>query len=245
MSKIIGIIGGMGPLATAKMYERIILNTKASADQDHPHTIIDSNTNIPDRTNYIFHKGDDPRVELIKSAKRLQTAGADLLIMPCNTAHYFYNDINKEVEIPFINMIEKTVSTIKRKYKSKSVGILATNGTISSGVYSDELEKHNLTPIMPSEKGQKAVMELIYNIKKGIYNSDIKTYIDCIEEMRLKGATTFIIGCTELSVAEDMYDLPSDLNYIDAMEILAREAIIKAGCDILDGNEHMSSKMKL
>lgn len=233
MSKTIGIIGGMGPLATAKMYERIILNTKASTDQDHPHTIIDSNTNIPDRTKYILHGGSDPRVEIIKSAKRLETAGADFLIMPCNTSHYFYEDINKEVKIPLINMVKETVKTIKEDLKSKKVGILSTKGVMFSGVYNNELEKNNLTPVLPSKEGQEVVMELIYNIKKGIYNSEIDKFRDCIEEMRLNGADIFILGCTELSVVEEIYNLPSNVKYIDAMDVLAREAIINAGCEVI------------
>ena len=86
--KTIGIIGGMGPLATVDLYRRIVLRTKAERDQDHIHVIIDSNTDIPDRTKAIIADGEDPTVELVKSAKRLEHAGADFLIMPCNTAHY-------------------------------------------------------------------------------------------------------------------------------------------------------------
>ena len=84
--KTIGIIGGMGPLATADLFEKIVGHTKAACDQEHLHVVIDSNTNIPDRTAALLHGGADPLPELTGSARRLEAMGADVLIMPCNTA---------------------------------------------------------------------------------------------------------------------------------------------------------------
>ena len=89
--KVIGILGGMGPLATADLFQKITLHTAASCDQDHPRVCIDSNTNISDRTAALLHGGADPVPEMVKSAQRLESIGADLLIMPCNTAHNFYD----------------------------------------------------------------------------------------------------------------------------------------------------------
>jgi aspartate racemase len=102
--KTIGMIGGMGPLATVHLFERIVLRTKAEKDQDHIRIIIDNNTNIQDRTKAILGYGESPVKELVGSAKMLEKSGADFLIMPCNTAHYFIDHIKKNIKIPFINM---------------------------------------------------------------------------------------------------------------------------------------------
>ena len=117
--KTIGIIGGMGPLATVDLFGKIVNLTDAKCDNDHIHILIDNNTYIPDRTSYILGDGKNPLDELVKSAKRLKDMGADFLVMPCNTAHYFYNDIINNVSIPFINMIEETASYINNKKAQK------------------------------------------------------------------------------------------------------------------------------
>ncbi|WP_409227960.1 cysteate racemase [Gudongella sp. SC589] len=232
MKKTIGIIGGMGPLATAKLFEKIVLYTKADLDQDHPHTIIDSNTKIPDRTSYILQGGESPMEELTKSVKRLKEAGADFLVMPCNTAHYFYDELKSAADIPFINMISETVSTIKKDFPGMKVGLLSTSGTISSGVYSSELEKQGIEYAIPTGAQQDAVMDLIYNIKKGMYDNDLKGFNKAIGELKDQGSKVIILGCTELSVAYDMYGLPEEVSYVDALRVLAREAVIQSGCDI-------------
>ena len=232
MKKKIGVIGGMGPLATVNLFEKIVVLTKAETDQDHPHTIIDSNTEIPDRTNFILAGGENPVNEIRKSAKRLVDAGADFIIMPCNTAHFFYKDIIKDIEVPFINMIEETVAHIKKHYDEELVGILATDGTIGSGVYHRELDKWGMKPIVPEEKHQREIMNLIYRIKAGDHKKGIDGMIAAIENMQTKGANTFIIGCTELSVASDMFVLPENYNYVDGLVVLAKAAIRKSGCDL-------------
>lgn len=232
MKKTIGIIGGMGPLATVKLFEKIVLYTRAEADQDHPHTIVDSNTNIPDRTSFILQGGSNPIEELVKSAQRLKEAGADLLTMPCNTAHYFYDDITSSVDLPFINMIRETVRSIKNDFPESKVGLLSTSGTIASGVYSKELQREGIEYITPSGQHQEAVMELIYNIKSGKYERDLTGFYGAIDEMESSGATVVILGCTELSVANDMYPLPESVAYVDPLRILAKEAILQSGCDI-------------
>ena len=201
-------------------------------DQDHPHTIIDSNTNIPDRTRFILQGGESPIEELKRSAVRLQEAGADLLVMPCNTAHYFYDEISEAVNLPFINMIRETVKTIREDFPETKVGLLSTTGTISSGVYTDELKKQGIEYAIPSGIHQNPIMELIYNIKMGKYENDLTAFINTIGELKVQGAKVIILGCTELSVAHDMYELPEYVSYVDALQVLAKEAVIQSGCDI-------------
>ena len=170
MSKTLGIIGGMGPLATVKLFELIVLLTKANSDQEHIHILIDNNTLIPDRTNYILNKvGEDPRIQLIESAQNLEKIGADYLVMPCNTAHNFYEDIIEKTDIPFINMIEETAKYVKYNHiGTTKIGLLATQGTIEAKVYDKVFSKYGIEVMKPSKEFQKYVTELIYNIKEDI-----------------------------------------------------------------------------
>ena len=229
MGKVLGILGGMGPLATVKLFEDIVLLTKANSDQEHIHIIIDNNTSIADRTNYILNNNlQDPRPELIKSALRLEKAGADFIIMPCNTAHNFYDEIVKNINIPFLNMIEEAAKHIIENFKGiTKVGLLATEGTIKAKVYDDTFNKYGVEIIKPSIENQKYITELIYKIKEGISQDNLDGVYMAINELKEKGAEVFIAGCTEVSVAIGLYDLKG--NIIDPMRILAVNAIKHAG----------------
>lgn len=226
--KTIGIIGGMGPLATVDLYKRIVMRTKASKDQEHIHVIIDSNTNIPDRTKAIIANGEDPTVELIKSARILEQAGADLLIMPCNTAHFFLDTIKESVNIPFINMPEETVKYTLNTYGQQTVvGIMATDGTIKSKIYENYYSKLGIKTVVP-EKTQEKIMKFIYEvIKSGKYEEGTKIFFECVEELKSLGAHTFLLGCTELSSAQYLFNLTGP--YINPMEVLTEIAILNAG----------------
>ena len=225
--KVIGIIGGMGPLATADLFKKIILNTKAACDQEHIRVLIDNNTDIPDRTKAILHGGENPIPQLVKSADLLQSMGADLLIIPCNTAHYFYEDLQKSVNIPVLNMIELTCKTLKSK-AIKKVGLLATEGTVNSGIYQNVLEKHNIDFILPDLSGQKEITDLIYKgVKAGNKDYDICGVKAVLDGMIKSGAEVLILGCTELPVAVDMYNL--DYPVCDPTLELAKGAILAAG----------------
>jgi aspartate racemase len=228
--KTIGIIGGMGPLATVDLYKRIVLRTKAARDQDHIHVIIDSNTNIPDRTKAIIDNGQDPTIELIKSAKMLESAGADFLIMPCNTAHYFIDRIQENVSIPFINMIEETVKYTHARHGNEIVGIMATDGTIKSKIYEDYYNKLGIKTVVP-EKTQAKIMKFIYDvIKSGRYDLGTDLFFDCVSELKEKGAGAFLLGCTELSSAQYLYNFEG--NFINPMEVLTEVSIKYAGGEL-------------
>ena len=226
--KTIGIIGGMGPLATVHLFERIVLRTKAERDQEHIRVLIDSNTNIPDRTKAILGNGEDPVKELVSSAKILENSGADFLIMPCNTAHYFIEEIKKHVNIPFIDMPEETAKYTYEKYGNDTVvGIMATDGTIKSKIYENYYSKLGIKTVVPA-KTQEKIMEFIYEvIKKGNYNAGTDLLLECSDELRELGATAFLLGCTELSSAQYLYKFKG--SFINPMEILTEKAILYAG----------------
>lgn len=226
--KTIGIIGGMGPLATVHLFEQIVLKTKAQKDQEHIHVIVDNNTNIPDRTKAILGDGDDPTIEMIISAKRLESCGADFLIMPCNTAHYFIDEILSNVSIPMINMVDETVNYTYEKYgKDAIVGILATDGTIKSGIYENCFAKKGMKTIVPKDT-QKSVMSFIYDvIKSGKYDIGPSLMFEAVKELEDMGATTILLGCTELSSADFIYKFERD--FVNPIRILALKSIVFAG----------------
>lgn len=223
--KKIGIIGGMGPLATVDLFSKIIKYSSASCDNEHIPIIIDNNTKIPDRTKAILHGGEDPVKEMVASAKTLEKSGADFLIMSCNTAHYFYEKVKKEVNIPFLNMIEETAKYIlKKDPTAKKVGLLSTTGTSKGKIYENIFEKFNLEIVLPSEEEREEIMHLIYGvIKKGDFDyNPIKTE-NIIKNLQLKGASNIILGCTELPIAMEMFNIKGV--FYDPTEILALSAI--------------------
>ena len=226
--KTIGIIGGMGPLATADLYKKITVNTAADKDQDQIHIVIDSNTAIPDRTKNIIADGEDPVPEMTKSIQRLVQCGADFLIMPCNTAHFFYDRLTAVSDVPILNMLNATVEHIKETFgPGKSVGLLATDGTIQSGIYDTYLKNAGLNVVKPVQN-QAKVMEFIYDgIKKNNLDIGIDGLMAAAEEMEAMGAEIFILGCTELSAATDYYHF--DERFVDPLLVLSKKSIVESG----------------
>lgn len=231
MKKTIGIIGGMGPLATVDLYRKIILHTKAENDRGHIHVIIDSNTKIPDRTAGILGTGPNPLPELIVSAKRLEAAGSDFLIMPCNTAHFYFDEIRRSIRLPMLHMLDLTAEEIRQKKLCK-VALLATDGTVKTGIYAKLFDRHGISYILPDEKGQETVMDVIYNgVKAGNAAYDTAKLRAVLDGLVKRGAEAFVLGCTELPVAFADYHL--DYPVVDPTLALAMAAVREAGYDAL------------
>lgn len=223
MKKTVGILGGMGPMATCDLMKRIIEFTEATCDQEHIHIIVDNNTNIPDRTAAIVSGGMDPRPEMIKSAKLLENAGADVIIVPCNTAHFFIDDVAKNVNIPFLHMPRETAKTLK-VMGIKKVAVLATDGTIKSGLYEKELENMGITPVCPEKEDQKLIMSLIYDyVKAGKEYPDPEELTALIERLAKEGCEGAILGCTELPIAFENIKMP--IPAVSPTDILAKAAV--------------------
>jgi aspartate racemase len=223
MKKSIGIIGGMGSLATCDLFKKIINMTDAKSDQEHIHICIDCNTNIPDRTNAILRGGKNPIPEMVRSGVRLQSMGADVLVMPCNTAHYFYDKITPFFDIPLLNMLKETVLEIKKR-NIRRIGLLATDGTIESRVYHTALEDAEVDLVIPSSLKQRSVMDVIYNgIKASNSNIDLNTFYETVDELFAKGAEILVLGCTELPIAFELFHIERPA--IDPTAVLAAAAI--------------------
>ncbi len=220
--RIIGILGGMGPLATADLFRRIVEKTPAKRDQDHPRVIIYNNPKIPDRTAFILGRGEDPRPELIASAKKLEECGADFIIMPCNTAHFFAGDIQEAVNIPLVSMVEETAERV-REMGIRRVGLLATDGTIKGRVYYRALKKRGIELILPDENDQGLVMRGIYEgVKAGNVELGRELLLKVARKLEEK-AEGIIAGCTEVSIALKPEDLKVPL--IDPMDVIAEKAV--------------------
>lgn len=222
--KFLGILGGMGPEATQILYHRIIDKTPAKNDQEHIPTLILSDTFIPDRTASILsHNTEDIFNKLLSDCLFLEKSGCSCIAISCNTAHYFADDLQEKLSIPILHMPRLTIKRIKENPKNKKIAIIATDGTIKTGVYRKAIETYGLIAFEPEEDIQKEVMHLIYDeIKKGEKgNPDTFAKID--KAIKDAGCDKAILGCTELSVYKEYHELSN--MYIDSTDVLADECV--------------------
>lgn len=227
MKKTLGVIGGVGPLSTAYFMEVVINHTDAKTDQEHIDMIVLNHTEIPDRTAFILDNSKESPVPfMVEDAKKLEAWGASVIATPCNTAHYFYDELQSSVKIPIINMIEETAKALSNE-GAKRVGIMATNGTVQTKLFQNALLKFGIEPIVPSAENQQFVMDIIYdNVKAGV-PLDVEKFKSVTNELRLQGCDRVILGCTELSVLKRDYSLND--YYIDSLEVLSECAIRACG----------------
>ncbi|MEM2419769.1 MAG: amino acid racemase [Candidatus Bathyarchaeia archaeon] len=226
--KVIGILGGMGPEATAELFYRIIKETPAKKDQEHIRIIVDNNPKIPDRTAAILGEGENPLPEMVKTAKNLERAGADFIVMPCITAHYYIKELRKSVRIPVLSMVELTTKALSENFPNvKRVGLLGTTGTVIGKVFDEALSKVGVKVVYPSDKAQKRVMKAIYKcIKAGKLSEGRKIVIEEANRLIKGGADAIICGCTEISLVLKDVDVAKPV--IDPLQILARNAVMFA-----------------
>ncbi|GKV69661.1 aspartate racemase [Sporosarcina sp. NCCP-2716] len=228
--KTLGIIGGVGPLATMYFGDMIVRMTDAAQDQDHINTIILNDTTIPDRTAFILDgTKSDPVPQLIRDAQLLESLGAGVLAIPCNTAHTFYKDIQGSIGIPLIHMVDETVRRAAAQ-GAERVGILATTGTVRAGVYQDACRREGLTPVIPDAAAQEQIMDVIYGQVKAGKPADAGTWQAVSDAMDAEGCDRIILGCTELSIVKKELGLGS--RYIDAMQVLSEAVILECGAHL-------------
>lgn len=226
MSKLVGVIGGMGPMATTKFMELVINNTKAEKDQDNVDMLVCQYSSTPDRTAYILgNSNEDPGEAMIKAAKLLESEKCDFLVMPCNTATFFYDKIAKEISVPLINIAEETVKH-SLKMGAKKIGLMATDGTIKASVY-DQYIPEGITLFKPDEEHQKRIMDVIYKEVKQNLIPNKENFIDIINYFKNNGCDVVVMGCTELSVAVEQLDI-NDPMVVDSLTVLAKLTIVKA-----------------
>ncbi|MGP1569497.1 MAG: aspartate/glutamate racemase family protein [Eubacteriales bacterium] len=225
-NKILGILGGMGPLATQNFYKILIERTYAQKDQDHIDTIIWGHATLPDRTTAInLGKTAELTRLFLNDIEMLEKMGAATIVIPCNTAHIIVPELQKQTALRIINMIEETATKLASQNLHKKVAILATDGTIKTGLYQNALAKHNIQAYEPSENSQKIIMRMIYDgVKAGNpINFDKFKYVE--DELKNEECSSAILACTELSCIPELH-IATEF-YIDAIEILADAAILE------------------
>lgn len=235
MKQAVGVIGGVGPMATVYYMQRVIEMTKAGCDQEHINMLVFNDCDIPDRTAFITEKSpDNPLPVMVEDAKRLEAAGCEFVVIPCNTAHYFYDELEQAVEIPVVNIVEETIRyAIARVQDLSCVGIMATTGTIVTGTYQKYAERAGLSFAVPDEDEQDLLMQIIYDGVKAGKPVPRADFDRVANHLRAKGAQCLILGCTELSVLKR--DLPiNDPDVLDSIDVLASETVRRSGKPFTD-----------
>lgn len=224
---IVGILGGMGPAATADFYAKIIAATPATRDQDHLHVVIWADPTVPDRSAALLQGGEDPTPWLLRGARQLVAMGASFIAVPCNTAHAFFPSIEQEITVPFIHMMDETARAVELTYPSvERVGLLATSGTIASGLYQEWFARHHIEVVVPNDDLQeRAVMRAIHHVKAGEMGPDTTALLaEAGAYLVAHGAEALIAGCTELPLV--FRDGDAAVPVIDPTQVLA-EAVVR------------------
>ena len=222
----LGVIGGMGPLATVKFYDKVVLNTDAHNDNEHIDLVVLNHSTMPDRTRCIIEKKDLEFLNVIKKdLEILDNIGVDVVAIPCNTSHYFYDEFSKYTNLKIINMIEETILEIKRR-GVKQVAVFGTIGTLNSKVYDKYAQKYGIEVKELSDEDKNSVMDIIYKIKE-TNNLENKEFIEILNKY-CDTDTIGIIACTELS----LLDICKSINTIDALDVLVNKSIELSGAKI-------------
>ncbi|MCL1899737.1 MAG: amino acid racemase [Promicromonosporaceae bacterium] len=229
---LIGVIGGVGPLATAYFLRRVIESTAAQVDQDHLDLLVFNHAAIPDRTRHLLDRSQpDPGPVLAADARRLEGFGCDFLVMPCNTAHTYTQQVQDAVTVPFVSIIDVTVAAARARLPGlRQVGLLATAGTVAAGVYDDAFAP-DVVVLTPSAVDQQRVDRLITQVKAGVHVG--RQEVDSVAaSLRERGAELVLLGCTELSVIAVDQGLLAEPTYLDTLDCLVRATIKRAGAQV-------------
>lgn len=230
--KVIGMLGGMGPEATLTAFSHLLRNVAADCDQDHLHVIINNNPKAPDRTRAIVHGETSPVPWLIDGCRRLEKAGADFIVIPCVTAHYFLAEMKNATSLPILSILDVVVDAIQEfRPPIKTIGLMATSGTLHSGIFQEKLAESGLRCLNCSDQIQDQVMEAIYIIKGTDQEAKRMKSRRVLQAAALglidNGAEGIIAGCTEIPLGLTEADLP--VPYFDSLKLLARSSILFAG----------------
>lgn len=223
----LGIIGGLGPMATAHYMELVRRMTAAENDREHVDMIVCDFPSIPDRTGYMLGSNlKSPLPGMLSVGRALARQGACCVAIPCVTAHYFCRELECGIPVPVMSGVAETVRLLQQRHIRK-VGIMATDGTIRSRLLARELESAGIIPVIPSPQRQADVMHLIYDNVKAGRRAEMDRFRRVQQELTGRGAEVIILGCTELSIIKR--DEAIGPGFLDVMEVLAREAVLRCG----------------
>jgi aspartate racemase len=232
-TRTIGVLGGMGPAAAADFARRIVDTTDANLDQEHLHVIVDNDPRVPDRTQALRGVGPSPVPCIAAMARRLEGAGAELLVMACNTAHAFYEEVAVAASVPLVDLIDAAARGVAAQVPGiRRVGLLATDGTLLSQVYERAFARQDVDVILPDAGAQVRLMETIYGaVKSGA--RDLGPARDTVltlgQGLVDAGAQAILLACTELSVLAAQEPLCWPVPTFDAAQLGAEDVIRRAG----------------
>lgn len=223
--RVVGVLGGMGPLATADFYTKLVHLTPAQTDQEHLHVIIDSNPQIPDRTAALRGEGPDPTPALVAAARSLERAGVDLIAIPCNSAHAFLAAIRQSVAVPVLDIMEEVAGAISALApRPRAAGLLATSGTIEARLYHRAFASRGIAVVDTTEVEQEGVMAAIRAVKAGDLGPAGRERVRLVAGALVgRGAQAIVLGCTELPLITEPRGLPVPV--LDGTEILAAATV--------------------
>lgn len=227
-SPLLGVLGGLGPMSTFYFCELLTAHTKAQTDADHIDMIISSRASTPDRTAYILGQAGarDPLPVMREEAHRLAAAGAELIVIPCNTAHYFYDGLAKDCPVPILNIIRLTVAFLHRR-GMRRCGLLATEGTVASGAYHRLFHEAGMECLSPTPQEQAVISGIIYGAVKQNKPADFSAFLRVSQALLNRGCECLVLGCTELSLLRR--EGLTQPWFADSLEVLAYNTILACG----------------
>jgi len=225
MLRTLGVLGGMGPLATASFMNQVIALSPAKSDQEHIPMFIRNIPQIPDRTKFLMGIEDEnPFFELKKGFNELTSLGVSCIVIPCNTAHYWYDALTQNADVHTISIVQSVIKRAKATGKRK-VGILATTATLNMRIYQTAFSEHNIEFIEPNEQQQALVMQGITAVKSGNLALGRTLLSQSYEKMLAQGADAVLFGCTEIPLVLNEQASKSPETCLDTIAILAQECV--------------------
>lgn len=224
MDKKLGVLGGMGPMATVDFVKRIVEKSPAGSDQEHMAMIISNDPVIPDRTKHILENGENPLTKMLNNLVNLKDSGATKVVIPCNTAHYWLDKLSGTERVSFISIIDAVMNEASRR-KMNKVGVLATNATIKTGIYTNAIEQRGMVALMPSEQQQQQVMDGIYAVKAGRMEEGKALMEPIFDSLIEQGAEGVVLGCTEIPLAFDTFSEVKKRKSLDSLDLLADQCV--------------------
>ena len=223
--KTVGVIGGMGPAATVDLMQRVIAATPADDDSDHIHMIVDNNPKIPSRLKALLDGGgENPGPHIAAMARRLEQAGADFLVIPCNTAHYYRHYAVEAVVIPVWDMLDLTAKHIAERLPEGRIGILASTAVQRIHLFEPTFEHYGVEAVFPEDEPQDIVLATIRAVKRGPLSvQEIDAYNGAIARFEQSGVDGLLLACTELSVIAPQ--MRTNLAVFDSLQLLADEIV--------------------
>lgn len=225
---MLGVLGGMGPMATVDFMGKLVAATPAACDQDHPDALVLQASDIPDRTRAILGDGPDPLPAMLAALRRLEAAGATRIAIPCNTAHHWHGALQARTALPILHIVDAvTAALAARDCRGGPIGILASDGTLKAGIYPERLARHGFACRAPAD--QAAVMRAIRLVKAGAVAEASLILRGQAEALVAAGCARVVLACTEIPVALATPGAALAPMLLDATEALARACVAASG----------------